>query len=210
MDIGDELTPNFVDSGSEAESFLLSTSGISVAPDLRAFVEAQITQNTKGGPGSTLQSFQPLVAPRFNPGKWNNFPKICHDNNCYNYANNKITDTFAQPGRGSGAALPSVPNCKGTAMAAISDGQKPVTPNFEPEEPCPAGQWIALVIWPGQDYHWYRCDSSGMWSHKPGPTPARNTDNRGRPIADPRTCARGYYTVFCGFYQCIPDKTRIR
>lgn len=38
----------------------------------------------------------------FNPGFWNNCKTIKQNNNCYNYATNRRTDTFAQPGRGSG------------------------------------------------------------------------------------------------------------
>ena len=37
----------------------------------------------------------------YTPSTWNTNKQL--DNNCYNYANNKVTDTFAQPGRGSGA-----------------------------------------------------------------------------------------------------------
>jgi hypothetical protein len=32
---------------------------------------------------------------RYNPGFWNNNPLILLKNNCYNYASNKRTDTFA-------------------------------------------------------------------------------------------------------------------
>ena len=41
-------------------------------------------------------------AYRYSPVFWNT-GNTQQDNNCYNYANNKPTDTFAQPGRGSGA-----------------------------------------------------------------------------------------------------------
>ena len=37
----------------------------------------------------------------YTPSIWNTNKQL--DNNCYNFANNKVTDTFAQPGRGSGA-----------------------------------------------------------------------------------------------------------
>lgn len=56
---------------------------------------------------------------------------------------------------------------------------------------------VALVIWPGVDYHWYRLDKDGKWSHKPGRTPATNLDNSGNLINDPRTADRGNYTEFC-------------
>jgi len=65
------------------------------------------------------------------------------------------------------------------------------------------------VIWPGVDYHWYRQDKVGCWSHKPGSTPARNTDNSGHAIADPRTCNRGSYTNFCT-YMITTRHVRIR
>jgi hypothetical protein len=209
MDIGDAMTPNFVDHNSKSEAFLLSTAGDSISSELHSHVRTAIARNSKIGPGATLQGLKILFAPRFNPGRWNDLPKICHHNNCYNYANNKITNTFAQPGRGSGAHIPRVANCPGTGKAAHSDGQKPLGPKFNPEKPCPDGQWIALFVWPGQDYHWYRCDANRKWSHKPGPTAAKNTDDEGRLIEDPQSCARGHYTKFCGYFQCIPDKTKI-
>ena len=32
------------------------------------------------------------------------------------------------------------------------------------------GYAVLLVIWPNRDYHWYRQDADGTWSHKPGST----------------------------------------
>jgi hypothetical protein len=61
------------------------------------------------------------------------------------------------------------------------------------------GWYVALVIWPNSDYHWYRQDNVGCWSHKPGSTAVRNVDNAGNPITDPKTCNRGPYTVFCTY-----------
>jgi len=68
---------------------------------------------------------------------------------------------------------------------------------------------------PGVDYHWYRLDSTGKWSHKPGPTPATNVDASGNPIASPETANRDYsgpdyslnYSVFCGYF-CV-DKNNV-
>ena len=56
-----------------------------------------------------------------------------------------------------------------------------------------------LVFGPGRDYHWYRQDSTGCWSHKPGSTAVRNVDNAGSTISDPMTCNRGPYTDFCTY-----------
>ncbi len=61
---------------------------------------------------------------------------------------------------------------------------------------------MALVIAPGPsfiDYHWYRQCSDGNWAHKPGQTPARNTDESNHIITYPSTANRGPYTQFCGY-----------
>ena len=67
---------------------------------------------------------------------------------------------------------------------------------------CPAGTYkVALVACSDNwDYHWYRQDSDGYWSHKPGRTPVRRYDAAGNLIVDPETCDWGIYDVFLGFY----------
>jgi hypothetical protein len=40
------------------------------------------------------------------------------------------------------------------------------------------------------DYHWYRQDSDGMWSHKPGEDAVCRIDADGKAITNPQTCAR--------------------
>ena len=210
-----ETTPaaarNFVDRDSEVEQFLLDTAGPGVAPDEVKFVREEVRKNGSGGAGRTLRETDAtLEVPPFNPAKWNSDPNIRANNNCYNYANDLITNTFAQPGRGSGQDGPSPPNCPGTGAAAERDGQKPIS---NPDQTPAEGQIIALVVSEVptfRDYHWYRRDSDTMWSHKPGGTPATNLDNAGRPIADPRKCDRGPYALFCGFYHCVPSTVRIR
>ena len=37
------------------------------------------------------------------------------------------------------------------------------------------------------DYHWYRLDGNGRWSHKPGRTKVTNKDVKDVFITDPRT-----------------------
>jgi hypothetical protein len=116
-----------------------------------------------------------------------------------------VTNTFAQPGRGSGHMYSGI-DCGNIGSAAHRDGQAPIPdPNFTPSQ----GHIVALVVAPGYDYHWYRRDNNNLWSHKPGQTPARNIDNSGRLIADPRNCDRRPYITFCGFFHCIPARTRI-
>lgn len=135
----------------------------------------------------------------FNPAFWN-AAAVVGKNNCYNYASNRRTDTFAQPGRASGQMYGAI-NCAQVGAAAVRDGARQ-DPNCAPASENP--RWyMALVIAPGPavvDFHWYRKCTEGFWGHKPGGTPAKNTDNSGRVILDPRTANRGPYTIFCGFF----------
>jgi hypothetical protein len=135
-------------------------------------------------------------APVYNPTKWN-IPTIQPYNNCYNYANDHITNTFAQPGRAHGKPIANL-SCGGAQPSAVADGLAPVG-GFGGALSTGKGWYVALVIWPGRDYHWYRQDSVGCWSHKPGQTAARSVDNVGAAIGDPRTCNRGPYSDFCGY-----------
>jgi len=135
-------------------------------------------------------------APTYDPHKWN-VPSVQPYNNCYNYANNQITNTFAQPGRATGHPITSL-SCGGVQPSAQSDGLVPAA-NFSNPLRQGQGWYVALVIWPNVDYHWYRQDNVGCWSHKPGQTAARNTDDSGNPITDPKTANRGPYTSFCTY-----------
>ena len=132
----------------------------------------------------------------YNPGFWN-VPAVQPKNNCYNYAMNYRSDTFAQPGRITGHQWTAI-NCANVGNAAAWDGCKTTCSG--------SNKLVALVIAPGPgfiDYHWYRRHSEGFWGHKPGGTAARNVDNSGLLIngttRTPANCNRGPYTIFCGY-----------
>lgn len=202
----DRFDLNRLTGSPDLEEWLLSTAGDAVEQDVLQYVTSEVQGAAKAITASSAQPALMFAVPPYDPGKWNNDPNIRTRNNCYNYANDKITNTFAQPGRGSGQEGPFPPDCGGTGAAAQRDGQIPVSnASSTPAQ----GHFIALVIWPGNDYHWYRLDSNARWSHKPGQTPAKNTDNSGNLITNPQTCDRGPYTVWCGYYHCIPANTRI-
>jgi hypothetical protein len=141
-------------------------------------------------------------APLYEPSWWNDGGQRQLHNNCYNYATNYRTDTFrvisggGQPGAAAGAMYTSITSAAVKA-AAIADDllATPSADNKPPSE----GHLVALVIWPGQDFHWYRMNRNCSWSHKPGTTPATNVDNNGAPITDPRNAQRGPYTEFATF-----------
>lgn len=122
---------------------------------------------------------------------WNGAAYITK-NNCYNYASNHRTNTFAQPGRISGHPITAL-SCSNVSSSVQWDGWA---------NSCVASNnlTIALVIWPGVDFHFYRKASGGIWCHKPGQTAARNYDNSGVTITNPETCNRGGYTSFCGYW----------
>lgn len=57
------------------------------------------------------------------------------------------------------------------------------------------------------DYHFYRQDSDGYWSHKPGGDLVIDLDGDGRKVLDPKKCNRINqtnpslnYEEFIGFY----------
>jgi len=136
----------------------------------------------------------------FNPGFWNNDPTVRSHNNCYNYASNWRTNTFAQPGRGCGHMYTAI-TCEEVTRAALCDGMHRRFDCF-PDSEKPR-YLVALVVAPGPgfvDYHWYRKQKGGFWGHKPGGTAARNTDESGVVITNPETADRGPYTQFCGYF----------
>ena len=63
---------------------------------------------------------------------------------------------------------------------------------------------------PDTDYHWYRQNPDGTWSHKRGGSYATNLDASGNIIYDPQICDRNYedeginYSIFVGYYAVSP------
>jgi hypothetical protein len=154
--------------------------------------------------------------PKYEPQRWNDpfQPGYSYGhqdkNNCYNYGCDKATDSWAQPGYASSGTWPTTMDCPTVTAGALSDGLTARPDGSQASEHC--CHTVALVIAPGQgwhDFHWYRLDDSGMWSHKPGTSAVRNVDNSGNPISDPQTADRGPYTVFCGFFTVSRCKVKI-
>ena len=69
---------------------------------------------------------------------------------------------------------------------------------------CPAGTYKVALVVSNSDYHWYRQDSDGLWSHKQGTYPVQRTDNSGDLIVDPMIANRGAYSTFVGFFAVKP------
>jgi hypothetical protein len=137
------------------------------------------------------------------------FTSHCTANNCYNYGNDIVTDTFAQPGRGSGQKWSSN-TCDDIRASATRDGLVWAGTNLPTDNPT-KGHYVALLIWPNTNFHWIRFDSvpHGFWSHKPGQTPVRNVDGNGQKITDPSKSDFSPWTQFCGYMTTIPSVVKI-
>ena len=99
---------------------------------------------TKECPASRLRK---RYAPPYRPGRWNGNLNIRRNNNCYNYANAIRTDTFTQPGRGSGQIYGKITNRE--IRDAARDGI--VVLNIAPGAPVPRApngdpHLVALVV----------------------------------------------------------------
>jgi hypothetical protein len=131
-----------------------------------------------------------------------NDPAHVTRNNCYCFASNHMPDIrYARPGRRGGRPANAL-TCGACIDGLRADGWK---------DGCePNVLTIVLVIWPGNDYHFYRLVTGApnwWWGHKPGGTPARYTDDCGHGIYQfqgqgyaPNNICRDPYTDFCGFF----------
>jgi len=165
--------------------------------------------------------------PAYDPAKYNKFKGMKEAQNCFAYAFNykklpksctkrKCSKAFPQPGRKSGYPKWSKVDgkrCPDLIARVIGDIPGVSLTNFT--DACPKNKYkIALVTDEDQDYHFYRQDSNGYWSHKPGATDVIRTDATGRAIYDPALASRAYsssgldYDNFCG-YMCVPSTRRI-
>lgn len=165
--------------------------------------------------------------PKYNPSKYNKYKGMKDAQNCYAYAFNykklpksctkhKCSKAFPQPGRKSGYPKWSSvkgKRCPDLVSRLLGDIPDIKLSNFT--ERCPKKYYkIAFVTDEDQDYHFYRQDSNGYWSHKPGSTDVIRVDALGRRIYDPALATREYnssglnYNNFCG-YMCVPNTHKL-
>jgi len=153
--------------------------------------------------------------PPYEPQKWNLNPNIKSNHNCYSYAMNHLNPGRKgkpQPGYFSGYdhIQDNEYNCENFRKRLSSDIPSLYLTSFE--QPCEKGfhkGFIALDPSDDPDYHFYRQDNNGKWSHKPGRTDAQNLDASGNPISNPHTANRNYthfsYNKPCFFF-CVNKK----
>lgn len=179
-----------------------------------------------------------------------NEPYYCERTNCYAYAfdlidnpisgkdfysENEDLDFALQPGMLSGLyyerqyrydftneLLPGTEESNKELINVITADAQALGMSFRPyEEGMMGGYRVALAIDPNRDYHWYRDNQDGTWSHKPGDGPVTNyilKEGKGgneyiygkKPITDPEWAAKQYttyenadpknYPVFLGYF----------
>jgi hypothetical protein len=145
------------------------------------------------------------TAPVYNPSKWNDDPDICANNNCYNYANDKITMTCAAPGVGS--HQPTCHSIDEIIQNAVHDGL--VFKGTTNPGSCPNGHLVVCLCKGNGDWHWLRQDSDGTWSQKMSTSPATNLDDGGNIITDPENMVTGY-SIKVGYFCTCGDNVQIR
>lgn len=198
----ERFAPSKFDPDREIERFLLNTGRRRLKANVVDHVEKLLHASARFSAESDIQILAPVP---YDPGKWNNDPRVQLNNNCYNYACDVITFSMAQPGKGSGRGFSTV-ECGDVGSAAVRDGLVATSkPTTTPKD----GHYVALVISVLQDFHWYRLDDNHYWSHKRGQYPAKNVDESRSPISDPETCDSDGYAVFCGYYLADPNKITI-
>ena len=153
----------------------------------------------------------------YEPEIWNSLDKNAHEiNNCYSYIFNRVEknrEEKLQPGDLSSGEFNNY-NCEEIISKVDQDfEQSGLTKLNNINDPINCTHYkIALVIdnkGDKLDYHFYRQDNNGYWSHKTGHDPVSNVDASGKLITNPETCDRNYdkkkndefnYEIFCGYY----------
>lgn len=157
---------------------------------------------------------------KFEPSKWHICDQQelanCERNaNCYSYALNNPTYYWAVPGMGfakttTGHFLRSAtsifeafPSDEAYRHALIDGSKKDgLLPTTEPKAP-EGYRLVALFISDkagNRDFHWYRQDDDGTWSHKDGRSAPSNKDDDGNIIQDPQATKHAAYPVFGGYF----------
>ena len=229
--VGFRLGSRIVHAGSEVDGVLLDEfqAAGAMEPNVLAHCRGGVPQVCDGGaqarsaagPPSSGQdcSKTPIVGPDTPPtydvdnDDGGCFLKEQRHNNCYNYASDIVTNDFAQPGMGSGQKWSSN-TCEDMQASAVRDGLIYMGNGSVPvSQPSAGGHVVALLIWPRTNFHWARMDGATApftWSHKPGSTSVRNTDNSGKAIVDPSQADFSPWTQFCGYFTVVPSAVTLK
>ncbi len=207
---------------------VLCVSGASTAED--AYVQISTYTGDDSQKWIITQKPLPLSGSEldYEPELWNYQP--VQQNRCYYYAiNNQLNNDGSV---GSGSRDPGIyAECSeiGQAMSVLRSNVEEFINYVEKDciafwginennvesvfkeigqyEQCDPGMYKIAFVYDGDyytDYHWYRQNSDGTWSHKIGVGEVTNLDSSGELILDPQNANRGKYSVFYKYYAVKP------
>ena len=154
-------------------------------------------------------------------GEYSSMGDICFSTNCYAYALDLKYDPFSNQLFNPSSPQPGSLSSGEYNHKTSVDIPKPITDDnlqqaikviFEAArqdawaygndfarsdrwEQAPAGMYKVALALSSTDYHWYRQDSNGLWSHKQSTNPV--SENR---FTDPETAKIGNYKTFGDYY----------
>lgn len=147
----------------------------------------------------------------YDPSRWNKKEhNIQKYNNCYAYATNDLRkDRHKKPHPGHLSGSDSGEEdylCPIMKQYVFEDYPDAYPISFD--KPCKCNYYkVFLTVDPKNDFHLYRQDSNGFWSHKPGSRKVTNVDASGNYISNPEMADREYkrfnYSDGCMFF-CMP------
>jgi uncharacterized membrane protein len=154
--------------------------------------------------------------PTFDKSKWDKEGPggPAGRSNCYNYALDLPCTgdkgKKLQPGQQNGHTLKHPYECSDVTEGAKKDNLT----ISDAKTACTKGCWkVALFIAPpgdvgkDGDFHWYRQDDDGSWSHKMDSMDPSQVDNSGKKITDPEKADTGTYK-FCNYFCVCPDEVK--
>jgi hypothetical protein len=175
--------------------------------DLHGRYSTYIPPGVKNPPGSGSRGSRWWV-PIFNPTIWNNVEDVKVGSQCYMYACNIYGLVGPNPGEASkelydnpcGIVSIEKPSKYVCLCGAIHDGLE-FAGTHEPTY-LPKGKMLVCLVYDDKkykdgrpksfNYHWYRQDRDGTWSHKDGTKKATQLDYADNPITSVETADRHY------------------
>ena len=162
--------------------------------------------------------------PDFDYNSWND-DKIISTHNCYAYLLDDLMpgiNRFPQPGMYAAEKNRLPHDEKGfknndTCDSFFNKLQKDIPELYFSldNEKCNVGFYKGFfALDPTEDYHFYRQDSNGLFSHKPGDSIINRVDSDGNIIYKPDLAKKDYgfgtnYTINCNYF-CVPVETDIK
>lgn len=188
---------------------------VALKGNIRYFKDYVLTDKN-GNTARKPRTFSPISGyePKYNAKLWNN-PLTRVEHNCYAYVINTIAQRTGKPQPGYFSGFPPMGDddyhCEEFYRRLKKDIPSLYLTTFT--ERCKPGFYKGfLAIDPKKedpDYHFYRQDRNGYWSHKPGRLDAVNYDASSQKILNPFFADRKYqhynYSTPCFFF-CLNSR----